>query len=174
MTRISFGRLQGGTVRSAVGCICKAESHLSGAVIRSLDSARSQELLLKILALHGVKSYVVASNVCVATRDLGLALEKEVFTGFDEVWIFRNGMPNLPLDSVVSATSDSEDFGIELPVDVAEAIDESGCVLVVGDGCGLNYAGQDEDMIDKIRSITHVGTLVRTRGPGDPATSPRR
>lgn len=120
-------------------------------VIRSIDSAYSLIDLTKILDFHGVPYSVMNGNVCVSTDNLRKAVSKDVFTGFDEVWILRGGPPDLDLSDLPPLTSDGTDLSVEIPTELVEAIARTNCVLAIGDGCGLNFATMDERLAQEIR-----------------------
>lgn len=151
MEKLTFGHLNSCTVRSAVECIRAIGGGVSGAVVRSLDSARTNEQLLKILSFHKISADIFENNVWLTYDNLVLALAADVFTGFDEIWVYKKSMPSIPLRDAPSVTSDGEDFSVALPVGLAEVIEQSDCALVVGDGCGLNYAGHDHEIIRRLR-----------------------
>ncbi len=150
MTRLHFGHLAVGSVRDVIA-IVRGTREITGAVIRSLDSARSQRDVSQVLSFHKVDYRVVASHICVAAEELWKAWENEVFAGFDEVWPFREKLPSVSLEFVPNATSDGENFSEALPVGLGEAVEQSDCLLVNGDGCGLNYASHDAQLLDRIR-----------------------
>jgi len=85
-------------------------------------------------------------------RSLWKALETDVLTGFDEVWIFRNESPTTSLESLSSATSDGVEFSAGMPAGLADAMDRTDCVLVLGDGCGLNYATTEDRIAERLTS----------------------
>jgi hypothetical protein len=115
-------------------------------VVRSIDSARSQEDIAKILSFHSVPKQIVRGNVCLTRGDLRSALAAEAFTGFDEVWLFSETPPTEDLSAIPSATSETTDFGIGIPKELVKALERTQCLLVLGDGCGLNYATIDGRM----------------------------
>jgi hypothetical protein len=119
-------------------------------VVRSIDSIRSHEDLDYCLSAHGVPHDVVHRNVCVTTACIWNAIAGEVLTGFDEVWVFSGGLPAVDLSGMPSATSETTNFSEDMPKDLMRAITTTGCVLVVGDGCGLNYATPDERIAEEI------------------------
>lgn len=120
------------------------------AVIRSIDSGDSQDYLNRALLFHKIKYEVAHGNFYVDAENLWRAIEREVFTGFDEVWIYNGVPPQVDLGGVRPATSDGTDFSEGLPMEIAKALDTTHCLLVLGDGCGLNYATQDERIASRI------------------------
>lgn len=150
MEGLAFGNLRTGTVRDALMRVRDLIGDASVAVIRSLDSAHSGHDLSHALSFHKVPHDVSLGNVHVSMDHLWSALDAEVFTGFDEVWIYPGKLPDVDLGSVPSATSDGIDFTHGVPKGLAEAIERTRCVLVLGDGCGLNYATSDERIDERI------------------------
>lgn len=116
------------------------------AVIRSIDSASSQDDLARSLAFHSVPHDVVNGNVCVSIGDLQIALGADVFSGFDEIWITLGGPPSIDLRHLPGATSDATDFSGGIPGELRDAMARANCTLVIGDGCGLNFATTDESI----------------------------
>jgi hypothetical protein len=113
-------------------------------IIRSIDSCRSLDGLVRILAFHHMAHKVVHRNVCLSMSELQKALDAGVFTGFDEVWIVSGRPPAFELSQLPSATSDGTQFSGGMPEGLAEAVEKTACVLILGNGCGLNYATSNE------------------------------
>ncbi len=152
MGGLTFGHLPAATVPDALAELRDLLGCASHAIIRSLDSSHSERDLSRALSFHGVDFEVSFGNVCVSMGSLWKALEADVFTGFDEVWIFRNEFPSTTLESLTSATSDGADFSAGMPASLAGAMDRTDCVLVLGDGCGLNYATTEDQITERFRS----------------------
>lgn len=147
---LTFGYLPIGSVRDALAESRDLLSCASGAIIRSLDSSHSERDLSRILSFHGVDFEVSDGSARVSMLSLWNALEAEVFTGFDEVWIFRSELPAISMESLPSATSDGMEFSAGIPAGFAYAIDRTDCALVLGDGCGLNYATTDDRIAERL------------------------
>jgi hypothetical protein len=90
-------------------------------------------------------------NICVTMPSLWRALEVGVLTGFDEVWVHGNELPTISLETAPSATSDGVSFSPGVPAGLADAMDATDCILVLGDGCGLNYATLDDRIAERLR-----------------------
>lgn len=150
MTPLLYGMLPNENVADALVCILPLCKEKWIAVLRSIDSANSQNELSRILDFHAVPHEVNNGNVCVSIRDLQKALDVGVFTGFDEIWILAGDSPNFNLNQLHSATSDSTDFSKNLHNELLIAIEKTNCILIIGDGCGLNYATTDKQIQETI------------------------
>ncbi len=144
MSSLNCGFVSGGSVEIALNRILPMCGTTWAAIIRGLDSTRSRDALTKLLAFHQVPHGVTNGNVCVSLGDLPKSLEVQIFTGFDEVWIFSGSTPDFDLASLPSATSDAADYSATVPEEISSAIEKTNCITVLGDGCGLNYAVSDE------------------------------
>ena len=150
MIPITYGMVSDGRVGSALARILPLCGRDCAAIIRGIDSARSRNDLTKVLAFHDVPYDVVNGNICVSAAALQKSLELGLFTGFDEVWISSGSPPTFDLASLPSATSDATDFSSSMPGELSVAIEKTNCILVLGDGCGLNYASNDEHIQEMI------------------------
>jgi hypothetical protein len=124
------------------------------AVVRSIDSSHSTDGLSKALAFHHMAYDVINGNVCLSIETLQKAVSEEVFTGFDEVWIIAGSPPAFDLASLPGATSDGADFSSDLPEELSRAMEQTGCVLILGDGCGLNCASRSQELLEEIAGGT--------------------
>jgi hypothetical protein len=97
---------------------------------------------------HGFRS----GNVVVTEEELRTALSKGVFTGFDEVWIFTDSPPIEDMQTLPSATSESTDFDSALPQELLEFLETTSFRVILGDGCGLNYATRDREIAELLIS----------------------
>lgn len=109
-------------------------------IIRVVDSHRSCEELSHMLSHHDIAHTTVHNNVCVGTEAIREVLSRGIFNGFDEIWIIAGSPPAFDLASLPSATSDSADFSINVPEGLLDTMEQINCFLVLGDGCGLNFA----------------------------------
>lgn len=128
------------------------------AVVRSIDSSYLKQDLEKILQFHDVSYKVINGNLCLFKEDLRDAVSAGVFTGFDEVWLFYHAPPSKNLTSIPNATSDSKDFGGKVDREMLEAFHETKCVVILADGCGLNYLTSDFTIAEKLRTKTRDGS----------------
>jgi hypothetical protein len=129
-----------GNVGDALTRILRLRGHDWLAVVRSIDSACTTGDLTKAIAFHHLAYDVINGNVCLSVETLKQAMSGGAFTGFDEVWIIAGSPPSSDLASLPNATSDGADFSSELPEEVRSAMEQMSCILILGDGCGLNYA----------------------------------
>jgi hypothetical protein len=152
MTSLAHGMMPGGNVCDALMRILRLLRHDWLAVLRSLDSNCATGDLAKALQFHHIAYDLNNENVCLSIETLQKAVDEGVFTGFDEVWIVAGSPPAFNLASFHSATSDSADFSLDLPKDLPSAIKQTDCVLILGDGCGLNYAvaQQQQQLLEEL------------------------
>ena len=121
-------------------------------IVRCMDSDDSEQGLVWSLGQYHVSHEVCAGNVCLSIDGLKAASAAGVFTGFDEVWIVPASSRSYDLAGVPTSTSDGTDFSTSVPVKVSCAAYKAGCILILADGCGLNYATTDERIGAAIRS----------------------
>jgi hypothetical protein len=152
MSTLSYGMNPVGNVCTALTFLMNFGDRDLVAVVRSIDSSRSTEEIARILTFHQVDHKVVSSNVCLSMDDLEKALNVDVFTGFDEVWLLSGMAPSFALGQVPYATSDGSDWSIAIPEEVPEAMERTGCILIVGDGCGLNFATPNDQIRNAVLS----------------------
>jgi hypothetical protein len=83
----------------------------------------------------------VGENLAIAVADL-LALQEqdEIFTGFDEVWLFES-VPPSPKPSGIRLTSDK--VLTAPPPGLSEWMSDTDCKAGLGDGDGLNFTTFD-------------------------------
>jgi hypothetical protein len=124
----------------------------SYAVIRSLDSARSENDVQLALNHHGVPHEVSFGNVVLTMSNVWRAVDAGVLTGFDEIWIYAEKPPQEPLTDTPPATSDGVTFMDGIPADLVSAAERTKCVLVLGDGCGLNFVTWDDNIAKSLQA----------------------
>lgn len=147
---ISYGMIPNGSVADALTGIVRSCEKNWLAVIRSLDSSRETDDLAKVLAFHQLAYDLINGNVCLTIDHLRIALAAEAFTGFDEVWMIAGPPPATDLASMPRATSESTDFSSGVPDGLSSTMKETNCVLILGDGCGLNYATTSQQIEDAL------------------------
>ena len=116
------------------------------AVLRCIDSSRSVSDLVNILRSHDIAHRVINGNVCMTLVTINKAIADGLFHGFDEIWVISGTPPCIELSKYPCATSDGIDFSHEFPEGFAEVMRQVSCVIVLGDGCGLNYATNRSDI----------------------------
>ena len=119
-------------------------SHIA---IRSLDSTVAIESLRHILNLQCVPFSQTNGNILISRESFYVALSKNVFTGYDELWFFQSE-PSKDLFGLPRATSESEDFSVAIPTQVIDCMRETQCVLLIADGNGLNYITDNPAVIE--------------------------
>jgi len=135
-----YGRIEGGNVGSALRALASAFSDQSVCIVRSIDSIHDSADLTFALVSRGIKSSTRDGNVCVGLSQLVVAANAGLFAGFDEVWVFTDHLPTYSLMHLPGATSDTTDFETEVPSELREGFEKTGCALLLADGNGLNFA----------------------------------
>lgn len=159
MEETFFGRIRGLTLADVLDRVLRLCVPRATAVVRGIDSARSSCDLRRILDFHNVTYEINGGNVCLDADSLNEAVAREVFTGFDELWIFREMKSDLNLVDVPPATSEVTDFSIKLPQEISDTFSRNDCLLVLGDGCGLNYFTSDSRIADVIVETDARGSV---------------
>jgi hypothetical protein len=144
MNVVAFGTRPSGTVSDTLLRLHPLACQNWTFLVRSIDSAHSQDDLSNSLSFHTIPYRVLDGNIYLDSEAILKALAAEVFTGFDEVWILSGEVPSGDLTHLPSATSDATDFSKGIPEKLMKALQGIDCVAVLGDGCGLNYATSDE------------------------------
>jgi hypothetical protein len=150
MVPYAYGMIKDGRVGDALMRLIGLCEQGWAAVVRGIDSSRCLDDLVSILTVHHINHQIVNRNPCLSITALQEALNAEVFSGFDEVWIVAGTPPSFELTDVPCATSDATDFSGGIPLGFTEAMEKTACVLVLGDGCGLNYVTSIERIRDEI------------------------
>jgi len=115
------------------------------ALVTSLDSSPPTSLpnVRRALAEHVDEFREVGSGVLLSGRQtIMLARKYLLFTHFDEVWLF-DVAPIEPKPDRASIVAPCH-LGEEVPTEVADWMQRSGCIVGLGDGIGLNYVTVDE------------------------------
>lgn len=123
-------------------------------LITSIDSTRPLEtttaqLICSDPTLHAkMHGYGIALPGSEVPR---LIDSYNLFTGFDELWCFTNEPKVVKPEglSIVLPRKISDDF----PADLDSWMNESGCILGLGDGEGLNYVTTDPDIATTIEEL---------------------
>ena len=149
MSSIISGKASGKRIGDLLGTVLPLCGQDWAVVIRGIDSTRSPDDLSRILASRGIAYSVTNGNICLSIPALGECLNTGLFVGFDEVWIFDQ-LPNFNLAFLPSVTSDAADFSSAMPRELANATEDTRLIVVLGDGCGLNYAVRDERILHAI------------------------
>ena len=118
------------------------------ALVTSIDSTSNLRTITTVdtIIQRYPKSRYLGSGVVLPTARLPeVTNEFKLFTGFDEVWFFREDPHWEPPTglSIVSPLNLEED---EVPPVVFDWMKISNCTLGLGDGIGLNFATSNEDI----------------------------
>ncbi|HUO06485.1 MAG TPA: hypothetical protein VMU16_14900 [Candidatus Binataceae bacterium] len=150
MTSPTYGIIPWGDIRSALEYILPLwESHWT-CIVRSIDSGRSVDDLSRTLSSLHLPYQIVNGNVSVSVDTLDRGLKEGLFNGFDEVLIFSGNLPAFSLEELRYSTGPAE-FPLDVPDALQATMEKTKCVLLLGDGCGLNYAAWDDRILEAIK-----------------------
>lgn len=115
-------------------------------LVTSLDSSTDMGSLPVVAAIlqRMAASKLLGSGLVLPSSVLAQTAEDyKLFTGFDELWCFHHEptIPKLSDISIVAPLNLSTD---DVPEMLADWMDESKCLLGLGDGIGLNFVARDE------------------------------
>lgn len=148
-SELYYGKLIGG-VGDVLSYLGDRASEFRWTAVRSLDSDCAPSHILDVLRRLGIEARLEADSVFLSGEHLHVAAQKGLFCGFDEVWLWREEPRNRHFTSDVVLTSDGINLNDGLPTNVENAMRQLGCVLALGDGCGLNYVTTDYALADEI------------------------
>jgi len=151
-----YGSIFESEVSSVLEELCDALPSIQTCLIRSVDSARSAEDILKACRFHSIEPHVLGENVFLDKCQIHDALNAGLFTGFDEVWLLDREATPVDLSSALSSTSDGCVFSEKgLPDDIKKGMTIAHCCLLLADGCGLlNYACREQQIEEKIKRLS--------------------
>jgi len=110
-------------------------------VVSCIDSGHGAQAVRRALSFHGVPHELVHGNVVLTRAGVERARAQAAFTGFDEVWVFAGSTPHEDLSE------------LSKPSDLLDAARRWRCLLVAGDGCGLNYITTDARIARALASL---------------------
>lgn len=146
-----LGIIPGKTISGALAVLRTKFDHNWFVVIRCIDSTVDRSDLVAILNGHGITSEIICGNVCVTMGGLIEAVDTDVFSGFDEIWIFRRP-PSIDLAELPPATSDAIDFSEQCHEEILRTVESESVAILLGDGCGLNFATCDPYFLEVLKS----------------------
>lgn len=149
---IEYGYISTQSVRESIKLFLNLFSN-PVVVLRSIDSSHSEKDIVNILEFHNFPYEMVNGNICIFEDQWMMINSDDLFSGFDEVWLFHKTPPTNDLRSVPYVTSDSIIFDKSLNQDILKVFQESGCVLFLGDGVGLNYITNDKKIFQLISKL---------------------
>jgi hypothetical protein len=146
-----------GRLSSALDCLLQ-EGLITGAamLVRGIDSTRDQADLGRILVRCGLPHTLETPGWVVASNGIPLALEHNLFTGFDEVWLFDGPAKSL------RAVPEDWDFGNDsgeplhledMPTALRELVSRDPTPLMLRDGCGLHCMTLNEAYVACLRRM---------------------
>jgi hypothetical protein len=101
--------------------------------------------LAPLIQSHGASLWLCGDDIAFeATFLLVLIEEHGFFNGFDEIW-FMPDLPKIPKPETLRITSDLG-FEADPPAGLSAWVQETKCLLGLGDGDGLNFATFDPEI----------------------------
>jgi hypothetical protein len=153
-----FGWVAGKSVADMVGGHRDLFRLLPFIVITSIDSAsRLGEMVCSELRIAGQSAPLSEDPVVVSGATLcQLVTERNMFTGFDEIWIVES-LPVAAMPKEISLTAPVQLVGPP-PSSLILWMQQSGWRLGLGDGYGLNFASSDRNLLRAVGlTPTHLG-----------------
>lgn len=150
MPHVEHGHLDG-FIGDAFGSLLPRLPKRWTVIVRALDSDFTPKGVSSYLTSLGVQHSFAGPNVCLTMEQLAKAHGAEAFSGFDELLFFDGPAPDVELECV-PLTSCVADFTETVPPELTEWMERTNCVLILGDGCGLNYATTERGISRVIRS----------------------
>jgi hypothetical protein len=121
------------------------------AVLEGQERPGEEPAVRRRLRSEGIRPREHRGALLVEPGELEKASSAGILTGGDEVFFSLEWDDEFePYPSRVSA--DSVDFREVLPLGLADWMLETGCVLAVGDGVGLNYATTSLELHERLSS----------------------
>lgn len=145
--RVWCDYLSGANISAVLGLL-EPEVRSSTCALRVLDSMRSGEAIQAALGRRGVSARVEAGFAVLAGCDLLRVLEQGLLCGFDEVWLLTSGKPLTPVPDDLVLTSDGTELRSADAAKLEPVLQAVGAWLILGDGCGLNWATTSERVRD--------------------------
>ncbi|KAA3611940.1 MAG: hypothetical protein DWQ01_07610 [Planctomycetota bacterium] len=150
------GKLSGIYLAEALQLILRSPEEGWIFVVRCIDSTRDSLGVSKILSFHKVNHDTLNSNVFLTLKDLKDFPLDQLFAGFDEVWVFIDSPPHKNLNGLPTATSETTDFSEAFPRELNKAFEQHGCLLILGDGCGLNFATTSKKIAQSLTQLSQT------------------
>ncbi len=122
-------------------------------VLRSVDSSRGVDELVKIMSFRGLKYEIINNNICITFNVLKDFIEKRLFSGFDEVWLFSKQFPSICLEDVPYSTGDAMFGKKDLDPKTLEIFEKVDCDLLLADGVDLCFAAREKALFDYVLAL---------------------
>jgi hypothetical protein len=144
MSELRFGHVPGRTVRDWLESHVPRLTGLPYVLIASVDSDQRTGTMPWVL--DRVKAdpnwaFSLSPLVISGASLVGLLGDRNLFTGFDELWIPREVPAIAPPDDAYLVAP--RDLAEEMPDSILRWVEDSQCRLGVGDGDGLNFVALD-------------------------------
>lgn len=151
--QVYAGRLKG-SVSDVLDAGVDVLPHFEMAAISVLDGAeRPAEwpVVKRRLRAEGVRAVDHRGVLLITSGELDHLASVGFFNGNDEVFLVAEW--NEEFEAFPGRiTTDAHDFEDGTPLGLDEWMVDSGCVLAVGDGAGVNFATLDAGLNDRLRS----------------------
>lgn len=133
--------------------LCEITKYIKNPVIiiRSLDSSFSLEDISRILDFHKIPHEKIHNNITLFYTGIQKIITKNIFNGFDEIWVYDDAPPSFNFLNLPSCTSDASNFEEGVDEEILQAFRETGAKAVLADGCGLNYIACDQNILEMIK-----------------------
>jgi hypothetical protein len=150
--RIQFGCLAG-TISDALDAMLDVLPAFEMAVIPVLDGTdRPGEwpAVRRRLRAEGIRAAQHRGGLLLPPGELDQCASIGLFRGFDEVYLCAEWNDEFEVFPG-RVTSDLADFREATPLGLEDWMLEAGCLLVMGDGDGLNFATPDVEVAERLR-----------------------
>ncbi len=160
-----------GDLPSALDCLLR-EGLIAGTsmLVRAIDSERDQFVLKRILVKYGLPHTLEMPGWIVPGTAVALALDRTLFTGFDEIWLFEGPatlLGTIPQDLVFGNDTGEPLEWEAVPTGLQELIIKNPKLLMLRDGCGLHYMTSAKIYASCLRRMARQ---IDGRGDGDAAS----
>lgn len=118
-------------------------------LVTCIDCSRGVASIMKAMGIHKWEAFCSFLGEALVVSDgkiLDVAMEYNLFNGFDEIWLYRD-CPDVEKPKEVSIVS-TLDLSKETPSkELLEWFKVSGCILGLGDGVGMNYVTTSREIV---------------------------
>ena len=144
-----------GNLPSALDCLLREGLIARTAMlVRAIDSERDQAALGRILVTYGLPHTLEIPGWVMPSAAISLALERTLFNGFDEIWLFEGPatlLGAIPQDWVFGNDTGDQLHPVGIPTGLRDMIAKHPKLLMLRDGCGLHYMTSTEDYASCLR-----------------------
>jgi hypothetical protein len=120
-------------------------------VLEGMERPGEMPAVKRRLRAEGIRAEEHRGVLLLQPGDLEHLSSLGFFRGTDELFLCSEW--NEEFESFPGrVTSDQHDFGVTTPLGLEEWMMDAGCMLVLGDGSGLNFATLDHALADHLRA----------------------